>query len=123
MNNYQLIKVSAKKVEKDGKKFVACSSNIRGIWYKIKFTQECENQPKTQGIYDITFDLTKSSIKKGKPYIKRDGTQAIENDIIWIREIIKIHKYSDEELERETLEKFKGVFGDKTFGNTDDLPF
>lgn len=91
-----------KSVEKDGKtlKFVSFSYTKDGeTFYQVKFNQDCENVPKQSGYWLITVDTEDVSKQKGK--INSNGNK--NNDILWIRNIIK--KSKDEEYEKAVTEK------------------
>lgn len=112
-------KITAKEVtKKDGAKFISCSAKIGEKWYRVKFTQDCEGIPKKRGIYDLTVDSTHMSMQKGK--VKDAYT---ENDILWIKEIVKLRKYTYEELIAINEEKLAKVFGDFEVVEPDILPF
>lgn len=102
-------RISAKEIKKkDGSGcFISCSAKIGNTWYRVKFTQDCERAPRKRGLYDITADDTAMSIQKGK--VKDEYT---ENDIIWVREIKHIRKYTNDELNAMNTEKLNKVFGD-----------
>lgn len=120
MKTVQTIKIHAQEVNKDGKRFIASSAEIRGKWFKIKFTQECERAPKKRGLYDITFSFDDCSVEKGKRYIKKDGTEGIANDTIWVRKISDIRKYTEEELAKENRAEMAEIFGVDV---DEDIPF
>lgn len=114
-------RISAKDIKKkDGSgSFISCSAKIGDSWYRVKFTRDCESSPRKRGLYDITVDDNSMSIQKGKV---RDAY--IENDTIWIREIKKMHKYTDDEINAMNTEKISKLFG-KALDETDagELPF
>ena len=112
MNMTQKFVLHAKEVKKDKQTFIAGSAEINGKWYKIKFTKECERAPKTNGLYDITVSVDEVSLEKGGTYINKDGEVLKENDILWVRKIADIYKYTDEDLRRENRMKLEGVFGE-----------
>lgn len=114
-------RISAKEIKKkDGSgSFISCSAKIGGFWYRVKFTKDCETSPRKRGLYDITVDDNSMSVQQGK-----DRDEYRENDTIWIREIKKIRKYTDDELNAMNTEKLSKVFG-KALDESDagDLPF
>lgn len=114
-------RISAKDIKKkDGSgSFISCSAKIGDSWYRVKFTQDCERSPRKRGLYDITVDYNSMSIQKGKV---RDAYT--ENDTIWVKEIKKIRKYTDDELNTMNAEKLSKVFGE-ALGEADagELPF
>lgn len=113
----QTIKVHAREIESGKQKFISCSANINDSWYKIKFTKSCENAPKHKGLYDVTFETKTASIEKGKPYTNKNGKKGVDNPTIWIKEMVKIRAYTDEDYERENENAFAEIF------SSDDLPF
>lgn len=91
-----------KVVENEGKKnkFVSFSYTKDGVtFYQVKFNQDCENVPKQAGYWKITVDTEDVSKQKGK--LNSNGNK--NNDILWIRNIIK--KTKDEAYEKEVAEK------------------
>lgn len=91
-----------KTVENEGKKnkFVSFSYTKDGeVFYQVKFNQDCENVPKQAGYWLITVDTEDVSKQKGK--LNSNGNK--NNDILWIRNIIK--KSKDEEYEKAVAEK------------------
>ena len=91
-----------KTVENEGKKnkFVSFSYTKDGEkFFQVKFNQDCENVPKQAGYWLITVDTEDVSKQKGK--INANGNK--NNDILWIRNIIK--KSKDEEYEKAVAEK------------------
>lgn len=112
MNTVRTIKMSAQEVKRDNKKFIACSAEINGKWYKIKFTQDCINSPKTRGIYELTIDFDECSIEKGKKYENAKGKEGISNDTIWVKCIAGIRKYTEEELKATNRMAMSAIFGE-----------
>lgn len=112
MNTIQTIKLHAQEIKKDKQSFIACSAEIRGKWYKIKFTKECEGTPKTKGLYDLTIDIDKCSIERGKIVKNKNGDDMKTSDTIWVKFIASITKYSEEKLKEENRASFSSVFGD-----------
>lgn len=111
-NKTMTITIYAKQVKLDDKKFIASTAKIKDKWYKIKFPMESEKQPKTNGVYDLTFTYDNASIEKGKKYKNKYGEEAVTNDTLWVREITKIRKYTDEELNERNRERMDEVFGE-----------
>lgn len=91
-----------KEVENDGvkNKFVSFSYTKDGVkFFQVKFNQECENVPKKSGYWLITINPEDVSIQKGK--INSNGNK--NNDILWIRNIIK--KEKDTAYEKEVADR------------------
>lgn len=110
-NTIRKITIHSQEIRKDKQTFVASSAEINKKWYKIKFTKECVDSPKTKGLYELTIDFDDCSIEKGKPYTNNAGKKGISNDTIWVRNIVGIRKYSDEELKAENRNEMSAVFG------------
>lgn len=108
--NVRKFTLYAKEVKFEKQKFVACQAYINGKWYKIKFTKECEKQPKTKGLYEIEIDINTASFERGKRYIRNDGEYAVGTSTIWVNEIINIEKWTDEMYEKKNLEELSEVF-------------
>lgn len=125
-NINRTVVLHAQEIRKDKQVFIACSAEINHKWYKIKFTKECEHTPKVKGLYEMTINFDDCSVEKGKPFIKKDGTEAIANSSIWVRKISNIRKITEEELKianRKVMsEIFDGSNNDE-LEETDDLPF
>lgn len=92
------IRVNAKEVRNGNMSFIAFSARIGDKWYKIKFNKDCNDVPRTRGVYEIKVDEGNTSLERGKPYINKDGEERQGNDIIWIRRIDAIRQYTEEEL-------------------------
>lgn len=119
METIRKITLHAQEVKKDKQSFVACSAEINKKWFKIKFTKSCNNAPKTSGLYELTIDFDNCSIEKGKPFTTKSGRKGVANDIIWVREITAIRKYTDEELRAANRIGMSAIFD----GNDEELPF
>ena len=102
----------ARLVGKDKQKFIACSANINGVWFKIKFVKTCEKAPKEKGLYELTIDLRKCSLENGRTYKRADGTIGSSSPVIWVREIADIRKYTEEELAERDLSSLQSIFGE-----------
>lgn len=111
-NTIRTITIHAKEIRKDKQVFIACSAEINKKWYKIKFTQDCVNPPRKKGLYELTIDFDKCSLEKGKHYTNSAGTTGISNDVIWVRHIVGIRAYTEDELKALNRMAFSGVFGD-----------
>lgn len=117
-------RINGKEIVNGNSKFPAFTAKINGKWFKIKFTQECEKAPKTRGVYDLTFDTLKSSIQKGKKYVTTNGKEGYGNDIIWIKELVNVVKYTEEQLAEINAKDVEAAFGKFEAIDTDeDLPF
>lgn len=112
--------ISCKEVKSDSQKFIASTAKINGRWFKIKFTKDCETVPRKRGLYDITINLTDVSLEKGRPYTNSRGEVKMQNDTLWIKNVIKLRKYTEEELIKRNLESLSEVF---EVDDDDDLPF
>lgn len=112
METVRTITIYSKEV-KDGKKtFVVSSAKIGERWYKIKFVQGCAESPKTSGVYNLTIDFDDCSLEKGKPYTSATGRQGISNDTIWVRHIVGLTKYTEDDLKHTNRAVFEGIFGE-----------
>lgn len=114
MANKLTLRLHSQKVGDGKQSFIASSSQINGIWYKIKFTRDCENQPKERGLYDVVIDIDNASVETGKPYTNKAGKQVLGNDVIWVRAIDKIRKLNEEELKQLNRDRFAGITTDET---------
>ena len=113
MENIKSLTISAKAVKNaEGKSFIACSVKIKGVWYKVKFTQEGANAPRKVGRYDIEVNANKCSVEKGKAYVdKKTQEERKSNDKIWIKELVSIHQWTDEELAEANSKYIDEIFG------------
>lgn len=111
METIRTITLHAQEIKKDKQSFIACSSEINGKWYKIKFTKECDTTPKTKGLYELTIDFDECSVEFGKRYTKNNGDVGVANDTIWVRHIVGLRKYSDEELKAVNRMAMGNIFG------------
>lgn len=123
METTRTFMIACKEIKKDEQKFIASTAKINGMWYKIKFTKECETAPRKKGLYDLTVDLKDVSIQKGKKYTNKKGEEKIENDTLWISKTKNLRKYTDEELEKRNIEALSKVFYINDDINDDDAPF
>lgn len=110
-NTVRQITLHAQEIKNDKQKFIACSSEINGKWYKIKFTQTCTDAPKEKGLYILTIDFDECSVENGKRYTNSKGKTGVSNDIIWVRHIVGIRKFTDEELKAENRMAMGNIFG------------
>lgn len=111
-NKTKTIKLYAKEIQKDKQKFISSSTEINKKWYKVKFTKDCNVKPEQQGWYELTFEYDGCSIEKGKTYVRKDGKRGTENDTLWIRNVIKLRKFTDEEMNEAKREQLDEVFGE-----------
>lgn len=111
-NTQRTIILHAQEIVKDKQRFIACSAEINGKWYKIKFVKQCLGAPVAKGLYELTIDFDTCSLEKGKKVKNKDGEEFLTNDIIWIKEIVSIHKYTEEQLRDSNRVKMKDIFGD-----------
>lgn len=105
------ILLHAQEIKNDKQKFIACSAEINGKWYKIKFTKECEGTPKKRGLYDCTINFDDCSIEKGRIYTRNNGETGIANDTIWVTNIVGLRQYTDEELKAMNRLAMGNIFG------------
>lgn len=92
------ITIHAREVKKDKQSFIACTAEIGGRWYKIKFVKGCAKAPQLKGLYELTIDFDNCSIERGRKYVTNDGREGRDRDTIWVKEITEIRKYTDEEM-------------------------
>lgn len=112
METIRHITIHAQEVKKDKQCFVACSAEINGKWYKIKFTKDAVEAPKIKGLYELVIDFDECSVERGKSYVKNDGTIGIANDTIWVRHIVGIRAYSVDELKAKNRAAMNEIFGE-----------
>lgn len=114
METIRTIKIHAQEVQKSKKeKFIACSAEINGKWYKVKFVKGVADAPAENGIYDLTIDIDACSFEKGKYYQNSYGEQKRANDIIWVRNIVALRKHTEEELKEENRAVFGEIFDEE----------
>ena len=106
------ITLHAQEIRNEKNKFIACSAEINKKWYKIKFTQSCNIVPKEKGLYTLVVDVDEISLEKGKPYTNSQGKKVNTNDIIWVRNVVELTKYSEEDLAKANRLSINAVFGD-----------
>lgn len=111
-NTVRKITIHAQEIKKDKQTFIACSSEINGKWYKIKFTKDVTDAPRKKGLYDLTIDFDECSFEKGKTYINKNGDKAFANDTIWVKHIVALRQYSDDELKALNRVSMGSVFGE-----------
>lgn len=112
METIRTIKLHAQEIKKEKQTFIACSTEINGKWFKVKFTKDCETTPKIKGLYDLTIDFDECSVEKGKKFTTSKGKSGVSNDIIWVRHIVNLRRYSDDELKAENRNDLSKIFGE-----------
>lgn len=105
------IELHCREVKKDKTYFIVSTAELNGEWYKIKFTKNCENTPKNRGLYELTIDLGDCSIQDGKEYTTKDGEIRKDMATVWVRNVISLRKYSQEEMSERNREYMERVFG------------
>lgn len=120
----QIVKLSVKEAtRKDGGKFLTQTAHINNKWYRVKYTQDCEGStPKRTGLYDLTINPLKCSVQAGRKRTSKDGHEYTENDTLWVREVVNLRKYTEEEIAKLNAEKMTKIFGGEV-NTEDDLPF
>ena len=111
METIRTIVLHAQEITKDKQRFIACSAEINKKWYKIKFTKDVTDAPKTKGLYDLTIDFDDCSIEKGKQYTNKQGKKGVENDTIWVRHIVGMRMYTEDDLKAANRIAMNEVFG------------
>ena len=111
-NNVRTILVHAQEVKKDKISFIAFSTEINDVWFKVKFTKSCNDVPKERGLYDVTFDFDYCSLERGRSYVGNDGTEKHGKDTIWVRKIENVRQYTEEELAEANRIRMNTIFGD-----------
>lgn len=106
------ITIHSQEVKKDKQTFIASSAEINGKWFKIKFTKECGDGPKTRGLYELTIDLDECSIEAGKRYTNSKGKSGVANDTIWVRHIVGLRKHTEDELKAANRMAMGKIFGE-----------
>lgn len=84
-----------------GKKydFISFSSQAKnGEWYDVKFKSECENIPKTAGVFEMYTDLKNLSINGN-------------TKVLWVKEIAKVIDITDD-IRIDELATINGMWGD-----------
>lgn len=118
-NTIKTIKLHVQEIQHDKKRFPACSAEIRGTWYKIKFTQDVSNAPKKKGIYDLTINFDDCSVENGKLYTNKEGEKVRGNSTIWVRAINSLRRYTEEELKAENRAIMCDIFGEEYDGEVE----
>ena len=118
-NKYiRTIEIYAKEIKNDKQCFISATTKINGVWFKVKFTKECLNNPRTKGIYRLTINFDDCSIEKGEYYENKKGEPRRGNSIIWINKILRIEKKSEEELKEDNRKAFEDIFNKNTDTNS-----
>lgn len=87
--------------EETGKKydFISFSAQAKDdTWYDVKFTNECNNIPKTSGIFEMYTDLNNLSINGNKC-------------ILWVKKIEKVVDITDD-IRADELAMINGMWGE-----------
>lgn len=113
-NTIRTITIHTKMTKKDNTNFPTHAAQIGDTWYQIKFTRTCYGQPLEAGRYDITIDFDECSIERGSIFTRDDGTTGRRNDIIWIKSIVNLHKYTEEEFKEANRADMEAIFGGAT---------
>lgn len=111
METIKTITLHAQEVKKEKQTFIACSSEINGKWYKIKFTKECDGAPRIKGLYDLTIDFDTCSVEFGKRYTNSKGENGVSNDTIWVKHIVGLRMHTEEELKAANRIAMGNIFG------------
>lgn len=111
--------ISAKRITtKNGNAFLKFSTQINGVWYRVKFNKSAGAQPDKAGRYEFKVDTSALSIQKGSLFTGKDGTPMQENDTIWIKHYNSARRFTEEELEKEQATSIAAIFGEE-----EQLPF
>lgn len=111
METIRTITIHAQEIKKEKQSFIACSAEIGDKWYKIKFTKDCDGTPKRKGLYELTIDFDECSVEKGRAYTNSKGREGVANDTIWVRHIVGLRAYTEEELRAENRMAMNNIFG------------
>lgn len=87
------IKIYAhKRISAKGKEYCRCSAKLEDKWYDVVFTKNCSGaRPDDEGKYVLVIE-GEPSTSAGKPYIGKDGSEKMGNDIIWIDSYNRLSK-------------------------------
>lgn len=118
METKRTITLHAQEIKKEKQTFIACSAEINNTWYKVKFTKECANAPRTRGLYELTIDFDMCSVEAGKKYTNKKGKEAYSNPTIWVRGIVDIRKHTEEELRAKNRDAMNAIFGTNPYGDS-----
>lgn len=110
--NIKTIEVYAKEVKKDKQSFIACTANINNRWYKIKFNKDCNEWAKEKGIYELVVDIDNISMERGKEIENSKGKKVMQNDTLWIKSVISLTHYTEEQMRERNRVTMNSVFGD-----------
>ena len=94
----------------DGKKFTSSRAEIKGKWFNIKFRQGCK-MPNDRGLYHLTVLKKDVNVQKGGIKTKEDGTQFLENDTLWVADVVSLTKFTDEEMNALNEDKLNKALG------------
>ena len=105
--------ITAKEIIVEKKKFYACTSYVNGRWIKVKFTRDCNNSPKSKGMYHLTVDTAYCSVEKGKTFTKKDGSVGVGNDILWVKKVVELVEFTQAEYDAKRNNDLNDLFGDE----------
>ena len=112
MTTVKTINLYTQEIKKDKQTFLVSSTEIKGKWYKVKFTKSCGNVANEKGLGELEINLEDCSLEHGKETVGKNGKKFKTNDIIWVRKIISYRPLTEEELRAKEMAKFDEVFGD-----------
>lgn len=96
---------------KNGKvSFIACSTKIEGVFFKVKFRKNCKDMPREVGLYKMTLNMSQFSNQKSQEYIDREGNVKLGNPVLWVHDYEELRKLTDEEMKEIQIEKNKSMF-------------
>lgn len=111
IDNIREVILHSKEIKKDKQSFIVNSAEINGKWYKIKFTKSCHDVPRTKGLYRLHIDFDDCSLELGKTVTNKAGKKFVENDTIWVRHVVGLEAFTDEEIKARNREALSKVFG------------
>lgn len=94
---------------KEGNKFPVFSTKINDEYFKIAFTRECINAPRSAGVYELTVDLRHLNEVKSSYISDKTGKRGCST--LWVKYVDTIRKKTQEELELENLTRNAVRFG------------
>lgn len=110
MENVQIITIYAKEIKTEKNKFLTFTTRIKDTYYKVKFTREVRDIPAEKGTYELTIDLDNVSIQCGEVVTTKSGKQVQENDTLWIKHIVGIRKYTQDDYKEVNRLKVEELF-------------
>ena len=105
---------------KEGNKFPVFSTKINDEYFKIAFTRECVNSPRSAGVYELTVDFRYINEVKSSYISDKTGKRGCST--LWVKNVDTIRKKTQEELELENLARNTVRFGSKTPTKMEDIP-